>query len=277
MFKEVPSAAATAEDPTQQFFDADPYKVLGVGRSASPEEIRSKYRKLQREYHPDTHPGDNKAAEISKELSIAYKSITSGSFEQGAEAEKAGQLEKLHDQLRQLDLGNGPQNVREAEKLSVDIKRIDAIIQIEDELKQPRNQDDIPMESFSGKLGEAIKNRRQIQSDIEKAMTRLKGIEGNKSFFGKIKDQTAQQEALAQLRALDGTLEKAQVEVEQAVEELIKAKDKISFEFMALINSSGGLRAAKQRLEESFQRENGFAEEYKRKKDDIQKQIEELS
>ena len=49
----------------------DPYKVLGVARGASDKEIRSAYRKLAKEKHPDLNPGD-KAAETFKKISGAY-------------------------------------------------------------------------------------------------------------------------------------------------------------------------------------------------------------
>jgi molecular chaperone DnaJ len=50
----------------------DPYKVLGVGRNASEEEIKKAYRKLARQYHPDRNPGDKKAEERFKEISQAH-------------------------------------------------------------------------------------------------------------------------------------------------------------------------------------------------------------
>ena len=49
----------------------DLYKVLGVGRNASDEEIKKAYRKLARQYHPDTNPGDARAEERFKEISAA--------------------------------------------------------------------------------------------------------------------------------------------------------------------------------------------------------------
>jgi molecular chaperone DnaJ len=50
----------------------DYYKILGVGKNASDEEIRKAYRKLARKYHPDTNQGDKKAEERFKEISQAH-------------------------------------------------------------------------------------------------------------------------------------------------------------------------------------------------------------
>ena len=50
----------------------DPYKLLGVTRSASEAEIRKAYRGLAKKYHPDVNKDNPKAAERFKEISAAY-------------------------------------------------------------------------------------------------------------------------------------------------------------------------------------------------------------
>ncbi|MFP3942529.1 MAG: DnaJ C-terminal domain-containing protein [Alphaproteobacteria bacterium] len=50
----------------------DPYKILGVARDASQEDIRKAYRKLAKELHPDLHPGDKEAESRFKKVSVAY-------------------------------------------------------------------------------------------------------------------------------------------------------------------------------------------------------------
>jgi len=53
----------------------DPYTVLGVGRQASHDEIRSAYRKLAKQYHPDRNPGDAAAEEKFKAATAAFEII----------------------------------------------------------------------------------------------------------------------------------------------------------------------------------------------------------
>ncbi len=58
----------------------DPYKVLGVSKDASEEEITKAYRKLAKKYHPDLNPGDAAAAEKMSEINAAYDMIKSGNI-----------------------------------------------------------------------------------------------------------------------------------------------------------------------------------------------------
>ena len=57
---------------------ADPYKVLGVERGASDEEITKAYRRLAKKYHPDLNPGDEEAARKMAEINAAYDMIKNG-------------------------------------------------------------------------------------------------------------------------------------------------------------------------------------------------------
>ena len=52
--------------------DEDPYKTLGVSRTADSDEIQKAYRKLARKYHPDKNPDDKSAKQKFQEVQTAF-------------------------------------------------------------------------------------------------------------------------------------------------------------------------------------------------------------
>lgn len=78
---------------SQDWFDKDFYKVLGVSKDVSQSELKKTYRKLARQYHPDSNPGDSKAEAKFKEISEAYSVLSN-------EEER-----KEYDQIRAMGSG----------------------------------------------------------------------------------------------------------------------------------------------------------------------------
>jgi molecular chaperone DnaJ len=78
---------------SQDWFDKDFYKVLGVSKDVSAAELKKTYRKLARQYHPDSNPGDAKAEAKFKEISEAHSVL--------ADPEQR----KEYDQIRAMGSG----------------------------------------------------------------------------------------------------------------------------------------------------------------------------
>jgi molecular chaperone DnaJ len=74
----------------------DFYKVLGVDKDADAATIKKAYRKLAREHHPDSKPGDKAAEERFKQIAEAYDVV--------GDAEKR----KEYDQMRSMFAGGFP-------------------------------------------------------------------------------------------------------------------------------------------------------------------------
>ncbi|MFM5905430.1 MAG: DnaJ C-terminal domain-containing protein [Micrococcales bacterium] len=61
---------------SQDWFDKDFYKILGVAKDVSEAELKKVYRKLARQYHPDSNPGDTAAEAKFKDISEAYSVLS---------------------------------------------------------------------------------------------------------------------------------------------------------------------------------------------------------
>ena len=76
----------------------DPYEVLGLARAASDDEIKSAYRRLAKQLHPDVNDNDPEVAERFKEVAAAYAIL--GDAEQRGRYDRgeidAGGQEKTH-------------------------------------------------------------------------------------------------------------------------------------------------------------------------------------
>lgn len=61
---------------SQDWFDKDFYKTLGVSKDVNDADLKKTYRKLARKYHPDSNQGDAKAEAKFKEISEAYSVLS---------------------------------------------------------------------------------------------------------------------------------------------------------------------------------------------------------
>src|SRR5690606_37162748 len=78
---------------SQDWFDKDFYAVLGVSKDVTDAELKKVYRKLARQYHPDSNPGDAAAEARFKEISEAHSVLSDP------------ELRREYDQIRAMGSG----------------------------------------------------------------------------------------------------------------------------------------------------------------------------
>ncbi len=78
---------------SQDWFDKDFYAVLGVSKDVSEADLKKTYRKLARQYHPDSNPGDAKSEAKFKEISEAHSVLADP------------ELRREYDQVRAMGSG----------------------------------------------------------------------------------------------------------------------------------------------------------------------------
>jgi molecular chaperone DnaJ len=98
----------------------DFYKILGVSKDATQDQIKKAYRKLARKWHPDINPGNKEAEQKFKEISRAYECLGNEQkrklydefgeegLQAGFDADKAREYAKW-DSFQERGAGGGPE------------------------------------------------------------------------------------------------------------------------------------------------------------------------
>jgi curved DNA-binding protein CbpA len=73
-----------------------PYEILGLDPSATEREIKRRYRRLSRRFHPDLNPDDPQAEENFKKVQWAYRCLTAGPSSRSLEKPPQGYRGEAH-------------------------------------------------------------------------------------------------------------------------------------------------------------------------------------
>lgn len=84
----------------------DFYEILGVTETASPEEIKSAYRKLAVKYHPDKNKGDKAAEDKFKQISAAYDTLGNETKKREYDMQRSAQFSARHGNFN-MNFGAG--------------------------------------------------------------------------------------------------------------------------------------------------------------------------
>jgi curved DNA-binding protein CbpA len=101
----------------------DLYKLLGLPREASQDEIGQAHRKLVRKYHPDANPEDPRAEEHFKEIQQAYEILSNEEhrreYDKGLQTSSRGNSARPHSRAGGRT-GEGGITVTSSERVSRD-------------------------------------------------------------------------------------------------------------------------------------------------------------
>jgi DnaJ-class molecular chaperone len=101
----------------------DYYKILGVEKNSSNEEIKKVFRKLARKYHPDVNPGNKEAEEKFKEVNEAYNTLTDEALRKAYDAKIDGGVK--NDSSRNKDSDNKTRAENSGYSTTIDFENIE--------------------------------------------------------------------------------------------------------------------------------------------------------